>query len=90
MNKQEKTQLQRYLDKNGFVKAWPGKAHKRQLILQYLASKFEANKKYSEPEVNLILRKYIDDYVTRRRDLVEAHLLERTDDGVSYWLKSRK
>ncbi|WEV51123.1 DUF2087 domain-containing protein [Lactobacillus sp. ESL0731] len=90
MTEQGKTQRQHYLDENGFITAWPGKAHKRQLILQYLASKFGTNKKYSEPEVNLILRKYIDDYVTRRRDLVEAHLLERTDDGVSYWLKSRK
>lgn len=90
MNEQEKAQLQRYLDQNGFVKTWPGKANKRQLILKYLASKFEINHEYSESDVNLILRKYVDDYVTRRRDLVEAHLLERTDDGSSYWLNSEK
>ncbi|MDF7671724.1 DUF2087 domain-containing protein [Lactobacillus sp. ESL0701] len=89
MNEQEKAQLQRYLDQMGFVKIWPGKANKRHLILKYLASKFKVNHKYSEPDVNLILRKYVDDYVTRRRDLIEAHLLERTDDCSSYF-KSEK
>ncbi|WP_308777026.1 DUF2087 domain-containing protein [Lactobacillus apis] len=35
-----------------------------------------------------MLMKYISDYVTRRRDLVENHLLNRTDDGRMYWLNT--
>ncbi|WP_179853667.1 DUF2087 domain-containing protein [Lactobacillus apis] len=80
--------IARYLDDNGVVKTWPAKAKNRFLILQYLATKFEPTKKYSEQEVNLILMKYISNYVTRRRDLVENHLLSRTDDGRTYWLNT--
>ncbi|RMC62333.1 DUF2087 domain-containing protein [Lactobacillus sp. ESL0259] len=78
--------LMRYIDDNGVVKVWPGKAKNRLLILQYLATKFEPAKKYSEQEVNLILMHFVSDYVTRRRDLIENHLLKRTDDGRTYWL----
>lgn len=78
--------LKRYLDTNGVVKTWPGKAKNRLVILAYLASKFEAGKQYSEQEVNLILMKYLDDYITRRRDLIEYHFLSRTDDGRFYWV----
>ena len=78
--------LMRYIDDDGVVKVWPGKAKNRLLILQYLATKFEHAKKYSEQEVNLILMHFVSDYVTRRRDLIENHLLKRTDDGRIYWL----
>lgn len=33
--------LIRYVDNDGVVKVWPGKAKNRLLILQYLATKFE-------------------------------------------------
>ena len=78
--------LIRYIDDDGVVKVWPGKAKNRLLVLQYLATKFEPAKKYSEQEVNLILMHFVSDYVTRRRDLIENHLLNRTDDGRVYWL----
>ncbi|MDF7639834.1 DUF2087 domain-containing protein [Lactobacillus sp. ESL0791] len=90
MNETDKKTLERYLDEDGVVKTWPGKEKKRLLILQYLASKFEPGKKYSEPDVNLILRKYIDNYVTRRRDLIDHQLLNRTDDGKTYWVEKEK
>ena len=78
--------LMRYIDDDGVVKVWPGKAKHRLLILQYLATKFEPAKKYSEQEVNLIVMHFVSDYVTRRRDLIENHFLNRTDDGRVYWL----
>lgn len=82
--------LKRYLDANGVVNSWLGKAQNRLIILEYLASKFEPEKQYSEQEVNLILMKYLDDYVTQRRDLIEYHFLTRTDDGRAYWLNMQK
>ena len=78
--------LMRYVDNDGVVKVWPGKAKNRLLILQYLATKFEPAKKYSEQEVNLILMHFVSDYITRRRDLIENHFLNRTDDGRVYLL----
>lgn len=90
MNVEKDEVLKRYLDINGVVKAWPGKAQNRLVILEYLASKFEPGKQYSEQEINLILMKYLDDYVTRRRDLIEYHFLTRTDDGRFYWVNQQK
>lgn len=81
--------LERYLNGNGVVKAWPGKAKNRLVILEYLASKFQPGKQYSEQEINLILMKYLDDYVTRRHDLIEYHFLSRTDDGHFYWVNQQ-
>ena len=62
MNVEKDEVLKRYLDINGVVKAWPGKAQNRLVILEYLASKFKPGKQYSEQEINLILMKYLDDY----------------------------
>lgn len=90
MNVEKDEVLKRYLDANGVVKTWPGKAQNRLVILEYLASKFEPGKQYSEQEINLILMKYLDDYVTRRRDLIEYHFLTRTDDGRFYWVNQQK
>ncbi|MEB3363185.1 DUF2087 domain-containing protein [Lactobacillus sp. R2/2] len=36
--------------------------------------------------MNLTLMHFVSDYVTRRRDLIENHFLNRTDDGRIYWL----
>ncbi|RMC42141.1 DUF2087 domain-containing protein [Lactobacillus sp. ESL0233] len=77
--------LDKYVDSRGRVKIWPGKEKNRLLVLSYLATKFEPEKKYSEQDVNLILMGLIDNYVTRRRDLIEYNFLNRTDDGRLYW-----
>ncbi len=61
MNVEKDEVLERYLDANGVVKVWPSKAKNRLVILEYLASKFQSGKQYSEQEVNLILMKYLDD-----------------------------
>lgn len=78
--------LEKYLDTRGKVTTWPGKEKNRLLVLSYLATKFEPEKEYSEQDVNLILMEYTDDYVTRRRDLIEYRFLNRTDDGRLYWV----
>ena len=45
MKKMEnKELLMRYIDADGVVKVWPGKAKNRLLILKYLATKFEPTK----------------------------------------------
>lgn len=52
MNVEKDEVLERYLDANGVVKVWPSKAKNRLVILEYLASKFQSGKQYSEQEVN--------------------------------------
>lgn len=82
--------LQGYQDKNGKFHSFPGKRQKEKqgLLLQYLASKFEEGKKYSEQEVNDVLNKYhsFNDPAILRRLMFGSRLINRTVDGRQYWL----
>jgi len=88
MNKQ--SNLQGYQDENGIFHSFPGKRQKEKqaLMLQYLAAKFEAGKKYSEQEVNAILNAHhsFNDPATLRRLMFGSRLMNRTLDGRAYWL----
>lgn len=82
--------LQGYQDENGKFHSFPGKHQKSKqaLMLQYLALKFEAGKKYSEKEVNDILNEHhsFNDPAMLRRLMFGCQLINRTLDGREYWL----
>lgn len=90
---QSQISIQGYQDKNGKFHSFPGKRQKEKqtLMLQYLASKFETNKKYSEKEVNDILNEYhsFNDPATLRRLMFGKGFINRTVDGREYWLDSK-
>lgn len=81
--------LKGYLDDEGKYSKFPGKKQKKKqaLMLQSLASKFDADKKYTEKEVNEILNQHhsFNDPATLRRLMFGSKLLDRTLDGRSYW-----
>ena len=56
------------------------------VILGKIAEQFEYGKKYSEHEVNEILKPIYADYMTIRRYLIMYGFMERTRDGRQYWL----
>lgn len=72
---------------DGPMDVFPLKEKKRVAILRHLIKNFDANKNYTEKEVNAILEKYYDDYVLLRRCLIEYGFMDRTQDGSSYWVK---
>ena len=82
--------LEGYLDEEGKFSQFPGKKQKKKqfLMLEYLAEKFTAGKKYTEREVNEILNQYhsFNDPATLRRLMFGSRLLNRTLDGKAYWL----
>jgi biotin operon repressor len=61
----------------------PAQRKKREVVLGYLASQFEPDRRYPEKEVNTLLQRYHDDVCTLRRELVMAKLLDR--QGGVYW-----
>jgi hypothetical protein len=61
----------------------PRQQTKRRVVLDHLASSFEPGVRYSENEVNDILRTVYDDYVALRRHLVDDGYLAR-EAGI-YW-----
>ena len=82
--------LKGYLDDDGKFDRFPGKKQKKKqtAMLEFLASKFESGKKYTEKEVNEILNQFhsFNDPATLRRLMFGHKLIDRTLDGRSYWL----
>lgn len=69
------------------LKTFPPKEKKKVVILRTIAKEFEEGIRYSEVQVNEILKDIYPDYVTLRRYLIEYGYLERTRDGSAYWKK---
>jgi DNA-binding transcriptional ArsR family regulator len=67
----------------------PGKQKKMMVILRWLATLFQLDTLYSEPQVNQILKAvYAEDYISLRRDLVDMGYLRRERGGGKYMLVS--
>ena len=65
------------------LKQIPVNRKKREVILNWLADRFEAGRRYPEKEVNEILKRHHEDSATLRRELVEGGWMAR-EHGV-YW-----
>jgi DNA-binding CsgD family transcriptional regulator len=70
----------------GPLAEFPKKEKRKVAILKHLITRFQANRKYSELEVNRILEHIYPDYVTLRRYLIEYGFMDRTPDGSQYWI----
>lgn len=64
----------------------PTKLKKLHVLLRWIAGHFEADKLYTETEVNEIIQAFNPDYATLRRDLVELGYMQRERGGQHYWL----
>ncbi|MEP6775619.1 MAG: DUF2087 domain-containing protein [Chloroflexota bacterium] len=69
---------------DGKLTAFPLKQPQILVILDTVATRFEADKQYTEREVNMILAGITDDFATLRRYLVDYGYLSRTSDGSVY------
>ncbi|TYQ12810.1 UNVERIFIED_CONTAM: hypothetical protein Cloal_3845 [Acetivibrio alkalicellulosi] len=81
--------LKKYF-KQGFdgpLETFNMKEKSKVVVLKHILKKFDSQRVYSEGEVNEILKKVYDDYVTIRRYLIEYGFLERKTDCSQYWVK---
>lgn len=76
-----------YMDDKGALKNYPTKEKRKIIVLEEIAKNFSPKKKYSEKEINTLLKRIYEDYVTLRRALIEYGFLERTNNGSTYWVK---
>lgn len=78
--------LKRFLNEKGHLFVWPKKQNDKELVIAYLATKFELNKSYHESEVNEILKKWHDfsDWAILRRELFERGYFSRNKSGTNY------
>lgn len=72
---------------DGPLEVFPSQEKRRVTILKHILNFFDVNKKYTEQEINAILKKFYDDYVLLRRNLIEYGFMDRTPSGSSYWVK---
>lgn len=86
LEKREPTIEEKYF-KNGKLVNFPSKPNEQQEVYKIMATWFEKGKKYTEPQVNELIKSRIEcrDHATLRRDLVDNHYLNRSDDGEEYW-----
>jgi hypothetical protein len=72
---------------DGPLSGFPRKEKRKIAILRQLIRRFIPGRRYSEPEVNEILKAAWDDFVTLRRYLIEYGFMDRLPDGSKYWVK---
>ena len=80
--------LKSIVNTDGIIIRWPKKKEEKRAVLEYLITKFESGRKYSELEVNMIIKKWHSfcDHSLLRRELYDAFLLDRTPDCHEYWV----
>ncbi len=66
---------------NGRLKTIPAQRKKREIVLRFLASKFELGRTYTEQEVSFLLLDYHEDYASLRREMVDTGLMAR-ENGI--------
>ena len=86
-DKERKSTIKNYMDENGAIKTYPAKEKKKIIVLSEVVKNFSHGKKYSEKEINRILKRIYEDYATIRRALVEYGFIERSSDCSAYWVK---
>jgi len=78
--------VERFLNSEGQLEAWPSKHADKQLTLEYLVTKFSKSQTYTEQEVNDILKAWhtFSDWPLLRRSLVDSGFLSRDRSGYAY------
>ncbi|MBN8504952.1 MAG: DUF2087 domain-containing protein [Burkholderiales bacterium] len=73
-------------DSRGRLTLWPAKRTVQKLCMWLLWMRFDADRPYTEAEVNAILKaaNAFDDHVTLRRELINDGLMARTSDCREY------
>jgi hypothetical protein len=69
------------------LKSFPTKEKRKIVVLRKISTLFNISKRYSEKEINEIIKPVFADIATIRRYLIEYGFMDRTTDCKEYWLK---
>ena len=80
-------ELRPFLNEQGQLISLPAKNQKKLLAIWYLAERIPARRTFTEAEINDAIddQTAFRDHATLRRELYNHHLLDRTNDGKTYW-----
>jgi len=79
----ETAKVLRSFVRDGRLTALPTAEGKKRILLDVICQDLEPGRRYSEPEVNLVLRRWHDDVASLRRWLVDLGYLDRASG--EYW-----
>ena len=81
--------LSRYFDAKGqsLIRRFPAREKKKIIVMQRLMDNFQTGRDYTEKEVSETIKQYFDDFESVRRALIQYGFMDRTADGVRYWVK---
>ena len=84
--------LKNFLNVEGKLTAFPAKRKMKIYCLFYLAQKLEAEKEYTEQDINHVLLDWhtFADPATLRRELYDYRFLDRSRDGKVYRLVEKQ
>lgn len=68
------------------LKSFPSKQKKQHGVILFISKAIDPTKKYTEKELNEVLKPIYSDYVMIRRYLVDLGYISRTSDGSIYWV----
>lgn len=77
--------LAEFLRPDGSIKEYPVGEKRFMVIVRYALKVFEAGRRYTEKEVNELLKRLHPDSATMRRAMIDHRLLERVANGAEYW-----
>ena len=80
-------ELRPFLNEQGQLISLPAKNKKKLLAIWYLSERIPARRTFTEAEINDAIddQTTFRDHATLRRELYNHHLLDRTNDGKTYW-----
>lgn len=80
-------ELRPFLNEQGQLISLQAKNQKKLLAIWYLAERIPARRTFTEAEINDAIddQTTFRDHATLRRELYNHHLLDRTNDGKTYW-----
>ncbi|MCL1997970.1 MAG: DUF2087 domain-containing protein [Turicibacter sp.] len=80
------------LQKDGKITRWPKKGSYKVAVIEHIYTKFSAGVKYSEAEINEIIKENIafNDFALIRRELIDRGFLGRTRDCREYFKLDRE
>ncbi|WP_052345870.1 DUF2087 domain-containing protein [Paucisalibacillus sp. EB02] len=88
-NEEREKVLKAYL-KEGKLDTFPSKEKRKFIILEYIVESFDLEKVYTEKEVNEVIKAFYSDFAIIRRYLVDYKFLERSKDGLEYYVNQNR
>jgi predicted transcriptional regulator len=76
--------INEFTNPDGTIKAFPAQRKKMDVLLEYVVKSVEKDKRYTEKQINEVLKTYNEDYVTLRRELIDIKYMARQNG--EYWL----